>query len=60
MVIKKEATDHAGTILDEFLKAGFSIGRMRSFFWQRADAEKFYASHKGEESFEYVVRDYEE
>lgn len=55
-LIKPDAYNHIGKILDAIYKNGFSINRMRMLKMSLELAEIFYAEHKGKDFFEPLTK----
>lgn len=55
-MIKPDAYKHIGTILDMTYKAGFRFDNMKMFKFALANAEEFYAEHKGRPFFEGLTK----
>lgn len=45
-MIKPDAYEKMGKIIDAILKDGFTIGRMKLFHLSKEDAEEFYSVHR--------------
>merc|ERR1719482_1822585 len=50
-LVKPDAYQHLGKIICEVYKMGFVISQMKMVKLTRADAEEFYAAHRGEPFF---------
>ena len=55
-MIKPDAYQHIGKILDIVIKNGFFVNRLRMFKWTVEQAQGFYAEHKGKPFFEDLTK----